>query len=135
MSLIPGGTTSFFYPSFFFHPSFYFQVILPSFFKEKPSFFLSILPSFIMYTSFFFLFLCIQPSFFPIPFFFYVFLSFVSKTRFSLNSPVPALSTHQHSAVHSIVMSVSLRIRYIMNKITVLKGSGIEYYSAKNEIA
>ena len=86
----PGGTTSFFYPSFFFHPSFYFQVILPSFFKEKPSFFLSILPSFIMYTSFFFLFLCIQPSFFPysLLFFifnliFYVFPSFLSKTRFS----------------------------------------------------
>ena len=97
-----GGTTSFFYPSFFFHPSFYFQVILPSFFKEKPSFFLSILPSFIMYTSFFFLFLCIQPSFFPIPFFFYVFnhifltysLLFFAKCGFLHNTSVPALSMH-----------------------------------------
>ena len=84
-----GGTTSFFYPSFFFHPSFYFQVILPSFFKEKPSFFLSILPSFIMYTSFFFLFLCIQPSFFPIPFFFYVFnLLFLCIPFFSFQNAV-----------------------------------------------
>ena len=62
-------------------------------------------------------------------------LLFFPKRGFLNNTSVPALSTHPHSAVHSIVMSVSLRIRYIMNKITVLKGSGNEYYSAKNEIA
>ena len=59
-----------------------------------------------MYTSFFFLFLCIQPSFFPIPFFFYVFnhifftysLLFFPKCGFLHNTSVPALSMHPHSA-------------------------------------